>query len=144
MKNYFEALYLENTRLEKAYEEAGTDTEKKAIADAHNTLMQELENKGEIALWVWRNYEISRKNGNEMLDISEVLWDNKVAGLIECLRDCGITAFTFSSTWSSAVETAWLFTKEGCTLEGIIEIKGNKNFLTRKQEMKHGYLFKVN
>lgn len=144
MKNYFEALYLENTRLKKAYEEAGTDTEKKAIADAHNILMQELENKGESVCWAWRNYEISRENGNEMLDISEVLWDDKVAGLIECLRDCGITEFTFSSTWSSAVETAWLFTKEGCTLEGIVEIKGNMNFITRKQEMKHGYLFKVN
>lgn len=54
-------------------------------------------------------------------------------------------AFTFSSTWSSAVETAWLFQKAGCTLAGLIEINSqHKAIMSDEYEKAHGYLFKLN
>ena len=65
--------------------------------------------------------------------------------LVACMKECGIEAFTFSSTWSSAVETAWLFQKAGCILAGLIEINSqHKAFMSDEYEKAHGYLFKLN
>lgn len=56
----------------------------------------------------------------------------------------GIEKFTFSSSWSSAVETAWLFTQNGCRLERIVEINGShKAFMSDEYEKAHGYLFSI-
>ena len=74
-----------------------------------------------------------------------MVWDKDVECLIACMRDNGIDHFTFSSGWSSAVETAWLFQQNGCTLEGLIEINSrHKHFFTGEQEKAHGYLFRLN
>lgn len=35
------------------------------------------------------------------------------AGMIGALRENGVSHFTFSSGWSGAVDTAWLFTQNG-------------------------------
>ena len=89
-------------------------------------------------------FTASTKTGNEHLDISEVVWDKDVESLINCLRENGIERFTFSSTWSSAVETAWLFQKAGCTLSGLIEINSqHKAFMSDEYEKAHGYLFSI-
>ena len=77
---------------------------------------------------------------SECLDIKDCADNEKgVEDLITCMRNLGFTEFTFSSTWSGAVETAWLFQKAGCILAGLVEIDGPKNF-----EKAHGYLFRVN
>lgn len=106
--------------------------------------MKGIEEIGAAACRLWREYETARDNGNTRLDISEVVWDKDVEELISCMRENGISEFTFSSTWSSAVETAWLFTKNGCELGGLTEINGSMSCLTGEHEKKHGYLFKVN
>ena len=65
--------------------------------------------------------------------------------MIKTLRALGFRKFTFSSAWSSAVETAWLFIKNGCLLEGMVEIKSkHKDFETDEYEKIHAYLFNLN
>ena len=70
--------------------------------------------------------------------------DEEVSELVARMKDYGIEAFTFSSTWSSAVETAWLFQQAGCTLAGLVEINSQyKAFMSNEYEKVHGYLFKL-
>ena len=90
-------------------------------------------------------YEKARENQNMYIDFNEVIWDNEIQSIIKILRDNGIEKFTFSSTWTSAVKTAWLFTQNGCTLEGLTEInEGYEDFITGKIKKAPAYLFKLN
>ena len=84
------------------------------------------------------------ERGNEHIDLNEVIWDKDVESLIQLLRENGVEYFTFSSTWSSAVEIAWLFTQNGCTLEGLVEVNSPyTNTFTGEREKAHGYLFAI-
>ena len=52
--------------------------------------------------------------------------------------------FTFSSTWSSAVETAWLFVQNGCKLEGLVQINGTcQAFMREEYERVPAYVFSI-
>ena len=144
MKNIFEETYTQIAELKKAYDAAKDEDGREKARAAYHDLMKPLEALGSAAGRLWREYETSRDNGNSLLDISDVVWEKDVESLISCMRRIGIGQFTFSSTWSSAVETAWLFKQNGCELEGLVEINGSMNFFEEKREKKHGYLFRVN
>lgn len=95
-------------------------------------------------LTLWRAYETSMDCGNEYPDFDSPIKDGEIGELISSMRKQGFTAFTYSSTWSSAVETAWLFQKAGCRLEGLVEINSqHKAFMSDEYEKAHGYLFKL-
>lgn len=144
MKNIFEETYTQIAELKKAYDAAKEEDGRQKARDAYHDLLKPLEQLGDAAGRLWREYEISRDNGNGLLDISEVVWEKDAESLISCMRNIGIEQFTFSSTWSSAVETAWLFKQNGCELEGLVEINGSMKFFEGKREKKHAYLFRVN
>ena len=64
--------------------------------------------------------------------------------LIERLRKAGIKKFTFSSTWSSTVQTAWLFLQNGCKVEGMAEINGPSTaFMSDEYERVPAYVFSI-
>lgn len=93
---------------------------------------------------LFRLYRDARKVGNEYIDLHDVIRDKDVKGLVEAMRGYGIDHFTFSSGWSSAVETAWLLQKEGCILEGLVEINSqHQAFMSEEYEKAHGYLFRI-
>lgn len=144
MKNIFEETYGQREALKKAYDGAADESEKEKIREAFNGILKSLESLGEAAGRLWREYETARDNGNKLLDISGVVWEKDVEILVSCLRKIGIERFTFSSAWSGAVETAWLFKEAGCELEGLTEINGSRAAFSEDHEKKHGYLFKVN
>lgn len=55
-----------------------------------------------------------------------------------------IEAFTFSPSWTQALESAWLFTQNGCTLEGMVEINDRcKVILSDEHEKRHALMFRV-
>lgn len=142
--NIFEETYNRVQLAKKAFDTATTEAEKAEARALYKTAGAEITALGEIACRIYREYETSRDSGNDYLDISEAVWDKDVESLITCLRDNGIEHFTFSSKWGSAVETAWLFQQNGCTLEGLIEI--NSHFTkwdSDEHEKAHGYLFRV-
>ena len=146
-QNSFEKDYqeeLENLKAYQAAKEAGNEVGIETARAAHIVHMAELEAKGEAYCRIYREYELSRDCGNTYLDLNDVIWDKDVESLISCIRASGIRHFTFSSTWSSAVETAWLFQQNGCMLEGLIEINGRvKKFMSDEYEKAHGYLFSI-
>lgn len=115
-----------------------------AARKSYQQLSERIENRGKSYARVYRLYEDAVERGNEYIDLYNVIWEKDVAALIQSLRENGVEHFTFSSTWSSAVEIAWLFTQNGCTLEGLVEINGpHTNAFTGEREKVHGYLFAI-
>lgn len=148
MKNTFAKEYALEQENIKNYNEAEARNDEagmQAAREAHKALTASIEAKGQDYAYLYSLYEDARERENELIDLSDVIWDDKVEYLIASFREYGIERFTFSSSWSSAVETAWLFTQQGCKLEGLVEINGRcKAFMSNKYEKKHGYLFSVN
>ena len=148
MKNDFAREYAQEQENIRAYHEAKDRNDEagmQAVRDAHNALLESIKAKGQDYANLYDLYEDAHDRGNELIDLNDVVWDDKVEALIASFREYGIERFTFSSGWSSAVETAWLFTQQGCKLEGLVEINGRcKAFMSDDYEKKHGYLFSVN
>ena len=142
--NTFENFYNRIRDAKTAYNAAKTEDELNAARAAYKAVWDELKELGNAACRLFNEYEVSRDSGNDYLDISEVVWDNEAAKLIEAMRQNGIERFTFSSGWSHAVESAWLFKEAGCTLEGLVEINSRyTGWNSDEHEKAHGYLFRV-
>lgn len=134
--------------IEKAYREAekarNKDGKEKARED-YRTWNAGIEAKGQDYTKIFRLYKDARTVGNTYIDLHDNIWDKDVKGLIGAMRSLGVDRFTFSSTWTHAVETAWLFQKEGCSLEGLVEINSqHQDFKSEEYEKAHGYLFRIN
>ena len=133
MMNIFEEAYRGIQEAKKAYAAATNTAEQDAARAIYKQATAKLDGLSNTEQRIWSAYETAKDCGNEYLD------------LVACMKEYGIEAFTFSSTWSSAVETAWLFQKAGCTLAGLIEINSqHKAFMSDEYEKAHGYLFKIN
>lgn len=147
-KNIFEETYEKVQGLNKAYDtanKANDEDGRTEVREKHKKLMMELSSQGPIIGTIWNMYKEAKDCGNKYVDFHEVILEEQVEKIIKNLRKNGIEYFTFSSGWSSAAETAWLFTQNGCSLEGMIEINTrHKDFQTGDHEKAHGYLFKVN
>ncbi len=145
MKNIFEEIYGKAQELKKAYDTAECETAKENIETEYQKLMNEISGFETSFINIWEAYEESKNKGNEYIDLCDIIWDKDIEDVIVCLKENGIRYFTFSSTWSGAVETAWLFTKNGCLLKGMVEIKGNhRDFKTGEYEKQHAFLFRIN
>ena len=128
MKSIFEKELAQEQEIHAQYDAAdAADDEvgRQAARDAHNALMEHVQSMGNVAFDCFRMALESIENGNDLIDLHECIWDKNVPALIENLRSCGIERFTFSSGWSSAVKTAWLFIQNGCTQEGMTLIHTN-------------------
>ena len=145
MMNIFEEAYNKIQEAKKAYAAATNEVEQDAARALYEQVTSKLNNLSSTEQRIWRAYEASKDCGNEYIDICDPVDPKFVKHFIFCMRKYGFEAFTFSSSWSSAVEIAWLFQKEGCTLAGLVEINGqHKAFLGDGFERIHGYLFKLN
>lgn len=144
MTSIFEKTYRQVQEAKKEFEIATDEAGKEVARKSYKAALKAIEDLGGKAIRIWSEYETSRNSGNEYLNIDQVVWDKDVEELISCMRENGIERFTFSSGWTDAVETAWLFQKAGCVLEGLVEInKGNLTSFTDECEKIHGYLFRV-
>ena len=143
MKKYFE----QDQEIRQAYDNAveqNDEAGKKAAREAHHQWTDKVNAEGEDFWKVYRLFESAQERGNEHIDLHEVIWDKDVPALIDNLRKVGIQKFTFSSTWSSTVETAWLFLQNGCKLEGMAEINGtSKAFMSEEYERVPAYVFSI-
>lgn len=134
--------------LECEYEEAkrnGDEAAIEIIRKKHELFESDLKNAGNTYCMMYSLYSDTKNRGNELIDVSEPHQYNDAEKLITAFRHYGIEKFVFTSGWSSATETAWIFTKLGCKLEGLVEINGRtKAFMSDKLEKVHGFLFSVN
>lgn len=145
MMNIFEEAYRGIHEAKRVYATATNTAEQDAARVIYKQATAKLDGLSNTELRIWIAYETAKDCGNEYIDLNDPIRDDAVEGLVACMKEYGIEAFTFSSTWSSAVETAWLFQKAGCTLAGLIEINSqHKAFRSNEYEKAHGYLFKLN
>ena len=68
-------------------------------------------------------YRTSLDTGNDLIDFNEVIWDHDIKPIVDCLRSAGVTEFTISSTFSSLIETLAEFEKQGCRMQGLMQVK---------------------
>lgn len=145
MMNIFEEAYRGIQEAKKAYAAATSTAEQDAARAIYKQATAKLDGLSNTEQRIWRAYEAAKDCCNEYIDLNDTISDDTTEGLVACMKEYGIEAFTFSSTWSSAVETAWLFQKAGCTLVGLIEINSqHKAFMSDEYEKAHGYLFRIN
>lgn len=71
------------------------------------------------AFWAYRK---SIEAGNDLIDFNEVIWDEDIDPIAECMQENGISEFTISSTFSSLIPTLAAFEKHGFKMTGIIEV----------------------
>ena len=93
-----------------AKETGNEDGIEKAKADMRS-LNEAIGAKGDAYAFVYRLYQEMKEAGNEHIDLHDTIRDE--AKMIETLRSLGVESFTFSSGWSSAVESAWIFQENG-------------------------------
>ena len=110
----------------------------------HFALEASIQAQGKPFELLYSLYAAAMKVGNEHIDISELHEYQDAATLIASFREYGVEAFTFSSGWSSATESAWAFLQNGCTLAGMVEINGkHKAFGSDEYEKRPAFLFRV-
>ena len=113
-----------------------------ACQKGHQELLEEVRAEGETFGDMMRLYSEMKQQGNSRLDLSGTY--RKPEEVIRIFRDFGVTEFTFSSTWSSAIQTSWAFTQLGCTLKGMTEVHGTKrDFQTGEYEKVPAFLFSL-
>lgn len=147
MTNTFEAIYQKHEEIKARFQAAKAEKNTAAMEQArtkHQRLEESIRHKGITFATVYDLYKSARERGNEHIDISECCEYRNEAALIADFREFGIDTFTFSSGWSSAVESAWAFIQNGCTLMGMVEINAEtQNWEGDAYEKRHAYLFKV-
>ncbi len=62
---------------------------------------------------------------NDLIDFNEVIWDEDIDAIAECMQENGITEFTISSTFSRLIPTLAAFDKHGFKMAGITEVNAN-------------------
>lgn len=126
--NRFEEFYNRQQELSKAYKATPTQETAEYCKTEMDAIWKEVTSKGIAFTAIFNYYTDSRSNGNELLDIGrDVIWERDVPAFLSTMRTEGIKQFTFSSSWSSAIEIAWCFQKHGCSLEGMTEIYKQKD-----------------
>ena len=140
-----ERFYERHEELERkldAAENGGNTKAMEACQRAHQELLEEVRAEGETFGDMMRLYSEMKQQGNSRLDLSGTY--RKPEEIIKIFRDFGVKEFTFSSTWSSAIQVSWAFTQLGCTLEGMIEIYGSgRKFMSNEYEKVPAFLFSL-
>lgn len=148
MKNTFAEDFAKLCQIKNRYLEAkaaNDEAEMAAARAALKVLDDSIDAMGQTYRNLYRLYESAQERGNEHIDLSECYEYRDEAALIASFRKYGIETFTFSSRWSSAVESAWKFIQNGCTMKGMVEISSqNTTWDGEGYEKRPAYLFSVN
>ena len=130
--------------LHNAFDAATTEEQKNAIRADYKKFEKEIESQGQAFSRIFWLYEASREKENNLIDLNgDGLWSNDADLLIKDFRDCKIKEFTYSSTWSSANEIAWVFIQNGCTLKGMTMINTSKKTFSEGYDQKPAYIFSI-
>lgn len=89
-------------------------------------------------------YRYSQEAESDLLNFSEVIWNEDIAPIVEACREYGIKEFTISSTFSSLLETLAEFEKHGCKLAGLTNVRTRyTDFRTHEKEIKPAVLMRL-
>lgn len=147
MNRLFAETYAKDQEIEARYDAAELKNDQAAMEQArtdHFALEADIQAQGKPFELLYSLYAAAMKVGNEYIDLSEMHEYRDAKELIDSFREYGVEAFTFSSGWSSATESAWAFLQNGCTLAGMVEINGpHKAFGSDEYEKRPAFLFRV-
>ena len=144
MNNIFEEVYNSIQDAKKAYKAAITAEGRDAAREAAKAAEDKIDEMGDIAWKIWRAYEKSMDNENEILDFDDIIWDRDVEALTACMKENGIKAFTYSCRATDAIETLWLFKEAGCTIGEMVEVNLRKDFFGNGYEKGHAFIVTLN
>ena len=116
MNRLFAETYAKDQEIEARYDAAELKNDQAAMEQAradHFALETDIQAQGKPFERLHSLYAAAMKVGNEHIDISELHEYQDAAALIASFREYGVEAFTFSSGWSSAVESARI---SGCAI----------------------------
>ena len=68
-------------------------------------------------------YKYSMDAGNELPNFAEVIWEKDVEEIVAGMRKYGIKEFTISSPYSGLIGTLAAFEKQGCKMDGLVQIR---------------------
>lgn len=140
----FERDYAAFEKINASYHESLSEEEKEKVRADYKAWADRIEAKGKDYADTFRIYKDARDNGNSRMDINEPYQTRNIPKLIASLRTSGVTEFTFSSTWSSAVKEGWEFIQNGCELAGMTEVfTGSTKFMSNEKETTPAYLFRL-
>ena len=115
----------------EAFEKAIADQVKDIRAIGINSTM----------FWAYRD---SQEAESDLLNFSEVIWNEDIAPIVEACREYGIHEFTISSTFSSLIETLAEFEKLGCKMAGLTTVKTRyTDWQTGEKAIKPAVLMKL-
>lgn len=147
MNRLFAETYAKDQEIETRYDAAELKNDSVAMEQAHTdhfALEASIQAQGKPFELLYSLYAAAMKVGNEYIDLSELHEYRDAKELIDSFREYGVEAFTFSSGWSSATESAWAFLQNGCALAGMVEINGqHKAFGSDEYEKRPAFLFRV-
>ena len=148
MKNEFATEYAQELVIRNIYDTAKANNEESG-KELARTMIRELgesiEAKGRNYARVYEYYKETKDRKNDLIFIDECVFEDKAEELIEAFKECGITEFVYSSTWSGAMNIVWLFTTLGCQVAGMVEFNGRcQGFMSDEYEKAHGLLIKIN
>lgn len=142
--NDFEKDYAAVKEIDNSYNESRNEKAKEQVRANYKVWADGIEAKGREYADAFRIYKNSRDNGNSRPNISEPYQTRDIPILIKAFRDNGITEFTYSSTWSSAVNVGWDFIQNGCELAGMVEVySGLTKHFSDEKEIVPAYLFRI-
>lgn len=76
-----------------------------------------------------------RRNGNELLNFDDCLWEETIPLISTALLENDITEFTISSTFSSLISVLALFDAQGWKMSGIVTVNAAyKSFMSNDWE----------
>jgi hypothetical protein len=140
----FERDYAAFEKIKASYHESLSEEEKEKVRADYKAWADGIEAKGKDYADTFRIYKDARDNGNSRMDISEPHEHRDIPQLIANLKEYGVTEFTFSSGWSSAIEASWEFLQNGCELAGMVEVfTGHTAFMSDEKETAPAYLFRI-
>lgn len=90
--------------------------------DEYRYLMEAVRLEGECFCSMFRLYSEMKEDGNTMLNISDDYSDPE--NIMKLFKVCGITRFTYSSRWSDALKSAYVFENSGYHIDGMTEVNG--------------------
>ena len=147
MNRLFAETYAKDQEIEARYDAAELKNDQTVMEQAradHFALEVSIQAQDKPFELLYSLYAAAMKAGNQYIDISEPHEYRDAKELIDSFREYGVEAFTFSSGWSSATESAWAFLQNGCTLAGMVEINGpHKAFGSDTYEKRPAFLFRV-
>ena len=95
-----------------------------AFENAIANRVKDIRAEGINATTFWA-YRKSIDAGNDLIDFSEVIWDEDIDPIAETFKQEGIEEFTISSTFSGLIATLAAFDKSGYKMAGITEVNAN-------------------